>query len=205
MTICSSSIACFQTKKKMVITKVIDYEQACYRPTAILGDGGAPPRNYYDPNIMLAERAYAIKPLEEIMVVISGSGYRYNDDTVWSVDLDLVSSEKDPRKNVPASKHELVPRITSPGQLCVLIQNCSSSYTIYVGSRSPLQWLLDMPRVISKLCYSSVTDLTKCRLNLNAIQNGQDETTDEQDEWSSPAEMVTIGHTAMDNTIFIGL
>jgi len=150
----------------MVITQVIDYQQNYYHP--IRGEG-EPPCNYYDPHVMLAEKTYKIHPNEEILIVISSSGYKYCDDTVFTLVMDSSSSNDSSLSPTlfpsPAAADQVYkPVVTSSSQLCVLVKNCSSDYSIYVGYKSPLKWLLDMPRVMARLCYCPTADLTKCRL-----------------------------------------
>jgi hypothetical protein len=52
-------------------------------------------------------------------------------------------------------------------QLCLLVKNNSDKYSIHVGYKSSLSWLLDMPRIYSKLCYCSVADLTQLKKMYN--------------------------------------
>jgi hypothetical protein len=82
--------------------------------------------------------------------------------------MDRPTCEEIPRRK-PKRKimlHKSVPVLGESNQLCVLTKNCSSTYTIFIGAKTPLQWLLDMPRVTSKLCYCSLVDLTSFRINL---------------------------------------
>lgn len=165
----------------MTIKQIIDYEQTYYSP--IRGEG-EPPRNYYDPNVMMAEKTYKINPMEEILLVISGSGYRYNDDTIFSLHV-----------NIDQVTTEVIPNVQSSSQLCLLVKNCSSEYSVYVGFKSTLQLLLDTPRIMSRLCFCTVADLTKCRL-IYASTCRQNDDTDECYSMfqTAPQETIVIGH-----------
>lgn len=60
-------------------------------------------------------------------------------------------------------------------QLCFVVKNCAQNSVFHIGYKTPLQWLLELPRVRSKLCYCSIADITKCRLNLIDHNNDIDE------------------------------
>ena len=77
-------VFCYFSDQKM-IPKMVNYEQSYKGMWKSSGD--AIPCDYYDPSIMLADRAYNLKPNEEMLVVLLGSGYRYNDDTIHKVDF----------------------------------------------------------------------------------------------------------------------
>jgi len=203
------------------------------------------PRNYYDPQIMLAEKSFQIKPMEEILIIINGSGYRFSDDTVYPLEFRFVNenpivptsstpsqklistavppdnttttsttktNDKSPPPPAPPppppttttttttdhsgsknnvsiikdscgknSMGDLKPSLGSGTQLCCLVKNCSTTFTIYVGYKSPLHWLLDLPRIQSKLCYCSIADITKCRLYLNWKNDNNDDDDDDDD------------------------
>lgn len=169
----------------MTIKKLVEYEQ-CYF-SSIRGEG-EPPRNFYEPSVLLAEKTYKINPEEEILIVISGCGYRYNDDTIYS--LNINSDE------VTAG---FTPIVQSHSQLCLLVKNCSSDYSVYVGFKSSLQLLLDMPRIMSRLCYCTVADLTKCRLIYSSICRQHNVENVENDEnypmfQSAPHESIVISY-----------
>jgi hypothetical protein len=125
------------------------------------------PCHYYDPNIVLAEREFCLKSNDEILIVINGHGYRYSDDTIHTLVLPNNSSSSN---KIP----ELDPSSFESMQLCLFIKNTSDQYSIHVGYKSPLSWLLDMPRVYSKLCYCSVTDLTQLKLMYNQHRDMED-------------------------------
>lgn len=105
-----------------------------------------PPCDHFDPHVMLAERAFNIEPNEEILIVINGSGYRCMDDLIFQLrhDNDYFS-----------------PLSQSNEQLCFFVKNCSLVYTIFVGYKSSLKWLLDMPRLTSKMCHGLPVELTQ--------------------------------------------
>lgn len=183
----------------MTIKQVIDYEQCYYSP--IRGEG-EPPRNYYDPNVMLAEKTYKLNPMEEILIVISGSGYRYNDDTVYSLNIYGKNEQMNETVNT-LLEYNINPVINSSSQLCLLVKNCSAEYSVYVGYKSPLQWLLDMPRLISKLCYCSTADLTKCRLVFSNIDKCKKVYNSNDDP--DTTECLSMFQSAPNETIVIGI
>lgn len=153
-----------------MIEKMINYQQA-HRHSR---EDGESPRDYYDPSIMLAEKHYRLGAKEEIMIVINGSGYRYNDDTLYALNISTDDN----------------PVIGHSYQLCLIVKNCSSNLSIYVGNKSPLQWLLDMPRVVSKLCFCSIADLTRLRLSLNSC--GEDEVDDDVPMFTAAADETIV-------------
>jgi len=113
---------------------------------------------------MLAETSYCIKPLEEIIVVIDGCGFRYNDDTIY-----LMQLTKD--KN---GDQQFGPALDSCHQLCFFIKNCSPEFTICIGVKTPLNWLLESPRIMSKLCYCTFGDLATMKLNWRKNNSNQE-------------------------------
>lgn len=139
----------------MLINKMINYQQA-YRHNREDGDA---PRDYYDPNILLADKHYRIGPKENIMIVINGSGYHYNDDTVYALGVPPVID------NTATTTTNYL-QLGQAYQMCLLVKNCSSVHSIYVGNKSALQWLLDMPRVTSKLSFCTYGELTRLRYSL---------------------------------------
>jgi hypothetical protein len=224
---------------KKMASQIINYEQGQM-------EYDESPRTYYDPTIMLAETQYKIKPLETVLIVINGRGYRWSDDTVYELkikpntvsmndvnsensisknnvnqdknstknssnsssssstkssnssssssdssgsssrgsssssssssdsSMHSIKSDKDIEKkkiiNTPVNNnYDILTDVST--QLCLLIKNCSENYTIYVGAKTPLQWLLDAPRIISKLCHSSIVDITSIRLNEHYCDN----------------------------------
>jgi hypothetical protein len=140
-----------------MIKEIIAYEQPFKTDDEM-------PRNYYDPNIMLAEQCYCLRPNDEIIIVINGKGYRFSDDMIFTLEL---PHNQEGTENSNKKVIELVPSSFSSKQLCLFIKNTSSKYSIYVGYKSPLSWLLDMPHCYSKLCYCSVMDLSKLRMSIN--------------------------------------
>lgn len=151
----------FQINK--MITKIVCFEQQ------YSDKDSSPPRDYYDPNIMLAEQSFDIGPNEEVLGVIMGTGYRFNDDTVYTFEVKNYDDDDDDADDDDANAdkvHGLSARTDHSSQLCLLIKNCSSVLTVYVGYKTPLQWILDMPRITSKLCSCPIADVTKLRFNL---------------------------------------
>lgn len=141
---------------------MINFEQQGYRP--LKGEGVAP-RDYFDPNIMLADKAFKLEPNEEILVVINGHGYRYNDDTIYALDV-KAAAVADDNVEIDGSGSGIETLMHTPSHLCYVIKNCSSNFKILVGYRTPLQWLLDMPKLFSRFCYCSIADINKCRFAL---------------------------------------
>jgi predicted YcjX-like family ATPase len=125
------------------------------------------PRNYYNPNIVMAEREFCLKSDDEILIVINGNGYRYSDDTIYTLKVPKDSSSDSSSSSSSIQILEFDPSSFESMQLCLFIKNTSNQYSIHVGYKSPLSWLLDMPLVYSKLCYCSVTDLTHLKLVYN--------------------------------------
>jgi hypothetical protein len=123
-----------------MLQKIVTYEQFSQQNT------GEPPRDYYDPNIMMSTKNFSIRPGEELLVVISGNGFKYMDDSIFQ----LVHDEE---------THTYFAEMGSQ-QLAYLVKNCSVVYTIYVGYKTPLKWLLDMPRITAKLCYGSLINIS---------------------------------------------
>ncbi len=158
-----------------MIPKMVHYEQSYKGMWKSSGD--AIPRDYYDPSIMLADRAYDLKPNEELLVVLLGSGYRYNDDTIHKVDFAGLYSSSNNDEVAQQSSHDSMNffQIGASHQLCLIVKNCAQNYTFYIGQKSPLQWLLDLPRVRSKLCYCSIADITRYRLVLREEHHSFDE------------------------------
>jgi hypothetical protein len=147
-------------------------------------DGHDIPRNYYDPNIMLAERQFHLSPNEEILIIINGSGYRFSDDTIFTIEIPKMNeiindinsdiTEKNNQNEVSKKSDNLskiIPSSFSSKQLCLYVKNLSNSYSFYVGYKSSLARLLDMPRIFSKLCYCNVNDLTQFKLEFNFLNN----------------------------------
>jgi len=136
-------------------------------------NGESAPRDYFDPNVMLSERAFRLEPGEEILIVINGTGYRYNDDTIYELEFSFAPAATTVNNQCTET---IESRMVSTAQLCFVIKNCAQNCVVYVGCKSPLQWLLDLPRISSKLCYTSIADITKCRLSFkDAINCGYDE------------------------------
>jgi hypothetical protein len=152
-----------------MIKEIIAYEQPFITDDRM-------PHNYYDPNIMLAEREFCLKSDDEILIVVNGNGYRYNDDTIYTLKLPNDSNSSGGGSGGGGGgnsdgNHNKIPELNPSSfesmQLCLFIKNTSDQYSIHVGYKSPLSWLLDMPRVYSKLCYCSITDLTQLKMIYN--------------------------------------
>jgi hypothetical protein len=179
--LCHKNTCCnfFQIK---MIKEIIAYEQPFRTDDEM-------PRNYYDPNIMLAEQCFCLRPNDEIVIVINGKGYRFSDDIIFTLELPPHSQEEEGTEN-SSENPELVPSSFSPKQLCLFIKNTSSQYSIYVGYKSPLSWLLDMPRCYSKLCYCSIMDLSKLRMSINHNLNNDDDDLD--DNFKADANTICV-------------
>lgn len=179
-----------------MIQNFIHYEQ-------LSSGNSAPPCDYYDPHHMLAEKNYSIKPHEEILLIIRGHGYRFNDDTIYPLEIvrrrggeekklmetttttntttgdtggDNNNNNNHDDDDDDADKRNVVPAAHSTRQLCVFIKNFSDEFTIYVGSNSSLAWLLDCSKIYSKLCYCDAIDLNATKQIINKNMTLKDET-----------------------------
>lgn len=154
-----------------MISKIINFEQlACGSNSDdnCNDNNSEKPRDYYDPNIMRAERAFKLEPQETVLIVIFGRGFRYNDDTIYMLSI----------KKSNTFMTDTITAVPEHGsQLCLVVKNCSSNLTVYVGQKTPLQWLLDMARLSSKLCFCAISELTdlRCELETEDIRKGLDE------------------------------
>jgi len=137
--------------------KTVYFEQPCKLHS------GQVPKTYFDPATMFATEKFSILPGEEILVIICGAGYNFADDLVHG--LYPRGSEKNPK-------------ITTCHQLCYLIRNTSNTFTIYVGLKCNLLWLLDMPKITSKLCYSSYEEINALKADAQSFQNDTSQTSD---------------------------
>ena len=160
------------------LPKIVNFDQGA----SVAGRGQIiPPYNYYNPQVFLAKEAFDLFPGEECLAIINGIGYRYNDDTIYHITcstnndddecggssngggggggedtVDGVSSGNTTGSNVHL-------KLESESQLCIFVKNCSLENAFKIGYNTPLNWLLDMPRIMSKLCYCSMTDLIKIK------------------------------------------
>lgn len=152
-----------------MISKIINFEQlACGSNGDNNGPNSDKPRDYYDPNIMMAEKAFKLEPQETALFVIFGRGFRYNDDTIYMLAI----------KKSNTFMTDTITAVPEHGsQLCLVVKNCSSNLTVYVGQKTPLQWLLDMARLSSKLCFCTIPELTdlRCELETDDMRKGLDE------------------------------
>lgn len=120
----------------------------------------SPPCNYYDPHVFLAEQHYEIYPNEEVLLVVNGSGYNYNDDSIHQLQLTTTSDEQEDEILQSSTLFTL----SSINQhLCVLIKNYSNDHTIYVGQKTPLTWVLNMSCLGAKLCFCSYDEVIKMK------------------------------------------
>lgn len=83
------------THTHKMITQLVYYEQDY---------SGTPLRSYYDPHHLLAEATFSIRPGQEILIVITGSSYRFRDDTIYELTLEVEGDDDDEKMN-PASGH----------------------------------------------------------------------------------------------------
>jgi hypothetical protein len=184
-----------------MLQKMINFEQHIYSNN-VGSRSKCPPRDFYDPNHVLAEKSFQIKPNEEILAVIKGSGFRYNDDTIYNlvvkhiqelpppsqpIDINNRSHRDSSSGHSSNSSHSsyhpngyYIAYPHTPAHLCLIIKN-RSKLIIDIGCKTPLQWLLDMPRVMSELCYCSISELTKLRCQIEdaeilekSVDNGVD-------------------------------
>lgn len=124
----------FQNHWKMFYPPIIHYEQSF--------DG--PSRHYYDPHIFRAEKSFSIRPGEYFLIVLSGRGWRFHDDIIYHL------------QHRPQTGLYVDEKTT---QLCLLVVNKSSEFTIHVGQQSPLFGLLNMSQLHSQLCYCDYNTL----------------------------------------------
>jgi hypothetical protein len=163
---------------------IIYYEQIFKRERQQL------PHNYYNPQMVLADKPFELKPDEEILVVIDGCGYRYNDNCIYQLNFtstaatlnggggeqfnnegSTTTSTTTTTTTTATTATTSCSMVQQPQQLCLLVKNSSTEHTILVGYQTPLTWLLDMPRVTSKLCYCVNTELTKIKLGLHQLSS----------------------------------
>lgn len=112
-------------------------------------------RDYYDPNTLLADKHYRFGPKENIMFVINSSGYHYNDDTVYTLDVSSVMKLNDSDNYLQRGQAY---------QMCLLVKNCSSERSIMLEINLPFILFFKC-----KLCFCTYGELTHLRHNLRDI------------------------------------
>ncbi len=112
-----------------------------------------PPRTYYDPNLLYNERAFTIQAGEEILLLISGTGFQFEDETIYQLEQDKNAGGKFVLQKSPSDR-----------QLCILLQNKSTEKCYHVARKTSLALLMEMPRLKSYLCHVSITHMTQTRL-----------------------------------------
>ena len=117
-----------------------------------LSGGDGAPRDYYDPNLLYNEIAFTIHAGEEFLLLISGVGYRLEDESIYHLDC-----EDEDAKFVLSS-------MLTDRQLCLLICNRSPIRSYHVARKTSLAWVLDLPRITSKLCHVAITEMAKTRI-----------------------------------------
>ena len=160
------------------LPKIVNFDQGA-SAAGRSGEQTIPPYNYYNPQVFLAKEAFDLFPGEECLAIINGVGYRYNDDTIYHLTcstasdssggsgsggedtVDGVSSSSSSGSITTCSNVHL--KLESESQLCIFVKNCSNENAFKIGYNTPLNWLLDMPRMMSKLCYCSMADLIKIK------------------------------------------
>lgn len=130
-----------------MVARVIGYHQ----------DRSAPPRNFYDPHHFLADQPYELNPGEEILALVNGSGYKYNDDSIYK--LEINDNSPPPPTLVPTCDQH---------HLCLLVRNQSVNHTIYVGQQTPLVWVLELSCITAQLCYCTFAHVKHFKTNLNS-------------------------------------
>lgn len=120
------------------------YEQS-YRLDGVI------PSPYLDPAVLLSNNRFCIKPGEEKLLIVSGSGFRSLDNMIYPMHLSDVTGQYIVNSHTNQS-------------LCYLIKNTSPDFSIYVGRRSKLLWLLQFPTIVSKLCYGSHQELSMLKM-----------------------------------------
>ena len=115
------------------------------------GLDGELPADYHDVSQFYSDRYYRIRPGEEILVLIGSAGFRFSDDVIW-----------------PLQRRGDSGRFYDGGAplntLCYLIRNVSDQFTVHVGYKSSLRWLLDMPRVKATFCYAPSGELAQLKI-----------------------------------------
>jgi len=112
-----------------------------------------PPVNYYDPHLFLAEIPYTLQPGQTVLIVLRGRGYRFGDDTIQ-----------------PLRMNQYDCHLGENNQLCLWVKNDDNApFCLRVGRKTPLVWLLDLPRLQTQLCYCDYN-----LLNLVQLQAGDD-------------------------------
>lgn len=129
-----------------MIQKIIMYEQ--------FQQNGEPPCDHFDPHVMYSERPFSIQPGETVLIIINGSGHRFMDDLIFPLKF-------------RHDNNTFFPLPTSNEQLCFMVKNCSPFFAIYAGFKSPLKWLLDMPRLVVKMCHGLPDELNQYKLKYN--------------------------------------
>ena len=117
------------------------------------GGGGGAPCDYYDPNLLYNESGFTIQAGEEFLLLISGVAYRLEDEAIYHLDC------KDDDDGTFFLSSTLTDR-----QLCLLIRNRSPIRSYHVARKTSLAWVLDLPRITSKLCHVAITEMAKTRI-----------------------------------------
>lgn len=111
-----------------------------------------PVLSYYDPNVLVNERAFTLHASEELLFIISGSGFRVQDEMIYQLEM-------------KPSGEFVFNRQTPDQQLCLLVKNKSSTKAHHVARKTSLASVLELPRVKSYLCHVSIIHLAQSRLN----------------------------------------
>lgn len=108
---------------------------------------------YYDPNALYNQRAFTLYAGEEVLLLISGSGFGIEDETIYQLE---------PKGN--GSGKFVLESKTTDRQLCMLVQNRSTTKSTHVARKTSLAALLEMPRIKSYLCHVSLKHMAERRL-----------------------------------------
>lgn len=108
---------------------------------------------YYDPNVLFNQRAFTLYAGEEILLLISGSGFGIEDETIYQLEPEGTGSGKFALESSSTDR-----------QLCMLVHNRSPTKGYHVSRRTSLASLLEMPRIKSYLCHVSIKHMAKSRL-----------------------------------------
>ena len=117
------------------------------------------PRDYYEPNLLFNEKGFTIQAGEEFLLIITGAGYRLEDEAIYHLE-----AKKDEENEVV--RFTLSSTFTDR-QLCLLVRNRSTGISYHIAKKTSLAWLLDLSCITSKLCHVAITEMTKARLGVS--------------------------------------
>jgi hypothetical protein len=131
-----------------MVQKMIVYQQLYKRDEH--------PLTYYDPNALYNETAFTLRAGEEVLLIISGTGFRVEDETIYQLELQQ-QQQQESRFFIDRSSHH-------HQQLCMLVHNRSPTKTFVVARKTALASVLELPRVKAYFCHVAITQLAQARL-----------------------------------------